>query len=176
MKKIMVYQSSSGYTKNYAEWIGAAVGAEVKAFEDVKLKDLQEFDVIVFGAGIYAGRLAKLGALKKWVKKLPEKKFVVWANGSAPVNEEVKERVRATNLKGELAGLPMFYGQSGIDFENMKPLHRFMMNIMVNWILRKDSAEMNEEERAILDVKTNPFDHSDVAYIAPLVAYVEELG
>jgi menaquinone-dependent protoporphyrinogen IX oxidase len=175
MKTIMVYQSTSGYTKRYAEWIGEATKIDVKAFDDVKAKDLKVYDVIVFGAGIYAGRLAKIGTLKKWVQKMPEKQFVVWANGSAPVNDEVMTHVRETNLTENLSKLPLFYGQSGMNFEKMKPLHRFMLNMMVNAASKKDPSELNEDERGIMDAKANPTDHTDQKYIAPLVAYLAGL-
>ena len=175
MKIIMVYQSTSGYTKRYAEWIGKASGADVKAFDEVKVKDLKAYDVIVYGGGIYAGRLAKVGTLKKWVQKLPGKQFVVWANGSAPVNDEVMTRVRETNLTENLAALPLFYGQSGMNFERMKPLHRFMLNMMVNAANKKDPSELNEDERGIMDAKANPTDHTDEKYTAPIVAYLAGL-
>lgn len=175
MKTVVVYHSNSGYTEKYAMWLGEDLQADVKPLKSVKANDLQGYDVVIFGSGIYAGRIAKLGAFKKLMAKLPGKEFVIWANGTAPVTEETMARIKDANLTGEMADVVFFYGRSGMDFEKMNPLHRFMLTMMANASAKKDPAELDEQERGILMAKENPVDYTDKVFIAPLVGYVKTL-
>lgn len=175
MKTLMIYQSTSGYTERYAIWLAKETGIVAKSLRDVKKQDFEEYDVIVYGAGVYAGRIAKLGKLKSWVKKWPGKQFVVWANGSAPVNEETVARVKQFNMQGELADVPLFYGRSGMDFGKMKPLHRLLLNQMAKTAAQKDPSELNVDEQGILDAQKAATNYCDETFLAPLVSYLQTL-
>ena len=56
MKRIVViYQSAYGYTQTYAEWIGQELNCPCFSKKGFRSQDLSNYDVIIFGGGLYAG-------------------------------------------------------------------------------------------------------------------------
>lgn len=49
MKAIVVYKSSTGFTKKYADWIAQALGCEAVALQDAKRIDYSAYDALIFG-------------------------------------------------------------------------------------------------------------------------------
>ena len=49
MKGIIVYKSKYGATKKYAKWLSEETGFDIIDVSDVKVADLQEYEIIVFG-------------------------------------------------------------------------------------------------------------------------------
>ena len=56
MKTIVAYKSKSGYTKKYAQWIAQELNCDIK--ENAELSDIINYDVIIYGGGMYAGAAA----------------------------------------------------------------------------------------------------------------------
>ena len=53
----VVYKSRYGTTKQYAEWIAKALDAILLEASVVKPSQLASFDIVVYGGGLYAGRI-----------------------------------------------------------------------------------------------------------------------
>ena len=49
MKTIVIYNSQTGFTKRYAQWIAEAAGADCLALSDAKKKDLTAYEAIIYG-------------------------------------------------------------------------------------------------------------------------------
>ena len=49
MKTIVIYNSQTGFTKRYAQWIAEAAGADCLALPDAKKKDLTAYEAIIYG-------------------------------------------------------------------------------------------------------------------------------
>ena len=64
-KFVVVYISKYGASKQYALWLAQALGADLFDGEGLHVKDLREYSTIVFGSGIYAGRLPIASLFKK---------------------------------------------------------------------------------------------------------------
>lgn len=47
MKSIVIYNSQTGFTKKYAEWISEATGCEAVEFKTASKMNLFEYDAIV---------------------------------------------------------------------------------------------------------------------------------
>ena len=50
MKSIVIYNSQTGFTKKYADWITEAAGCEAVPLKKVRKVKLAEYDAIVFGS------------------------------------------------------------------------------------------------------------------------------
>ena len=66
MKSIVIYNSQTGFTKKYAEWISEATGCEAVEFKNASKMNLFEYDAIVFGSWCKAGYIQNV----KWFKKI----------------------------------------------------------------------------------------------------------
>ena len=68
-KGIILYQSKYGATKKYVDWLMEATGFNVIETKKAKVADLQKYDVIVLGGGVYASGIAGFHFLKKNMTK-----------------------------------------------------------------------------------------------------------
>lgn len=77
MKAIVIYNSQTGFTKRYAEWIAEAAGADCLAFSAAKKKDLAAYDAIVFGGWACAGSISKISWFKENIDQWAGKKLIL---------------------------------------------------------------------------------------------------
>ena len=61
MKGIVVYKSKYGATKKYAQWLCEETGFDMCEVSEAKIENLVEYEVIVFGGGVYIKQGVKVG-------------------------------------------------------------------------------------------------------------------
>lgn len=52
MKTIVIFNSQTGFTRRYAEWIAEATGADFMELSLAKQKDLTAYEAVIFGDGL----------------------------------------------------------------------------------------------------------------------------
>ena len=57
MKALIIYKSKTGFTKWYAEFIAKEVDGNLMDFKEVTAEIMSEYDVVVYGGGLYAGMI-----------------------------------------------------------------------------------------------------------------------
>ena len=77
MKTAVIYNSQTGFTKKYAEWISEATGADCFEIGTAKKQDFDRYDAIVFGGWACAGRISKISWFKSNMDKWLDKMLVV---------------------------------------------------------------------------------------------------
>ena len=60
MKILVTYKSKTGFTKKYAEMIAKEVDGCLVEFKKMTAEKMSEFDVVVYGGGIYAGMIISI--------------------------------------------------------------------------------------------------------------------
>ena len=166
MKKIIVlYRSKTGFSKRYAEWIAEDLACECRPIKGIKLDDLKEYRLVIYGAGVYAGMIAGLGKIKNWMEKLPEKTWIVFATGTTPHKEGYEELLFKTNFrKGESRPAHFYYFLSGINYEKMGFLNRVLMKFFSGLAAKKNGKSQTASQISI--------DLANRHYIADLLCYV----
>lgn len=101
MKIIVIYKSKSGYTKTYAEWISKDLNCDIKDVKDITISELEGYDVIIYGGGLYATGINGISILKKNYHLLKNKKLIVWATGENPGRESDLQKVWQHNFTDE---------------------------------------------------------------------------
>ena len=82
---IVLYKSEYGFSKQYAEWIAEELKCnclEISAFDFNK-----DYKTIIFGGGLYAGKINGIKTLIKNYNKIKDKKLIVFTVGVADVND-----------------------------------------------------------------------------------------
>ncbi|MDU5337186.1 flavodoxin domain-containing protein [Enterococcus sp.] len=95
---VVLYQSKYGATKKYAEWLASDLGCEILETKSARLADIEKYDVIILGGGIYASGIAGLSFIKKNYSKLKDKKIAVFAVGASLYDEEAMLAVKERNF------------------------------------------------------------------------------
>lgn len=158
MKTIVVYKSKYGYTKKYAEWLAESLGCDIK--ENASFADIADYDVIIFGGGIYAGRINGVKLITKNYGKLAGKKLVLFAVGSnAGRADEIEAFWEKALEKTVRENVPHFYLRGGFNYGKLGSVDRLMMNMLKKMLLGKDS--LSEDEKGLLAAYETPIDFTD---------------
>lgn len=75
MKTIIIYNSKSGFTENYSKIIAKELNCKKIHIKNIKQENLSQYDTIIFGSRIIAGKIEKLKTIKTIVKKYNIKKL-----------------------------------------------------------------------------------------------------
>lgn len=169
MKILVTYKSKTEFTKRYAEMIAQEVNGMLMDFKEVTAEKMSEFDVVVYGGGLYAGMINGYKKAKEMFEKSSAKKFILFATGGTP-NEATKEidEVWKNNLSAEeLESIPHFYMQGGICYEKMSFPDKTIMKMMSKVLSKKKNKDSAEEGFA--QAIKNSYDISSKEYAEPLI-------
>lgn len=167
-KTAIIYRSKSGYTKTYAEWIAQETGAELFEAKCVKPSDLERFETIVYGGGLYAVGINGVKLITKTLDKLKGKKIIVFSLGASPVREEIKEEVKNKNFTKEQQEQIDFYMlRGGFDYSKLTLFDKFLMQLLRRQL--KSKKELTADERGMLNSYIHPVNFTDKKQIAPIV-------
>lgn len=169
MRGIVLYKSKYGATKKYAEWIAAETGYDIKDITKANKKELADYDVLILGGGIYAMGISCIGFLKKNPELIREKKIYMYCVGASPFSEEAFEAVRERNMKDGLSGIQLFYFRGAFDMENMTFKDRNLCKMLKKAVAKKDPADYEVWEKALMEAGEEKCDWTDKSYIKPLL-------
>ena len=179
MKVILVYNSKSGFTKRYADWIAEETDCDVKPYRDFEQMDIGAEDIVIFGSRVHAGRIEHLNKVKARMGRHPKQNFIVFATGATPaVAEDAVQKIWDSNFsETERQSIPHFYMQSGLDYQKMGFVDRMLMKMVAKLMSKKKgtlSQDKSDEETGFAQAIQDSYDISSKEYVMPLVTYVNE--
>ncbi len=173
-KTIVLYKSESGFTKQYAEWIAAALKCDCAEAETYDFR--KDDQTIIFGGGLYAGKINGIKILIKNYDKIKDKKCIVFTVGLADVKDESNIEAIAASCKKQIpeemfSNIKWFHFRGGMDYGKMSFLHRCMMWFMKTMLSKEPENEQSDSDRAVIENYGGKFDFSDRNEIDTLVKY-----
>ncbi len=172
---IILYQSKYGATKKYADWLVEEIGYDCVETPNAKVADLQNYDVIILGGGVYASGIAGLQFIKKNIGQLGNKNIVVFAVGASPYDENAIMQIREMHFKDELRNIPLFYCRGAWDEEKMKFTDRTLCRMLQKAVAKQNSDEYEPWQKALMCAVGQKCDWTDKSYLDPLLRHIEEL-
>lgn len=175
MKKcLVVYESKYGTTKKYAEWIAEDLGADIFERKAIPAEALTEYDVIVYGGGLYAGGVSGLPFIIKNFDKIKDKRILLFTCGLAdpavPENTtSIKESLDKVMTQDMKQKVEVFHLRGGMDYSKLSFVHKKLMSMVQKTVAKKDPAYRNPEEVAMLETYGKVVDFTDRTTIKPLV-------
>lgn len=172
MKTIVIYNSKTGFTKRYAQWIAEAAGAACLELSVAKKKDLTLYEAIIFGGWACAGSISKISWFKGNIDKWADKKLIVFCVGASPIdNPEVELALKQNFKEPALKKVNVFYCPGGLNYEAMSAPSKLMMKMFVKTLkAKKDKTEAEQEQIKIMSAS---YDISGKKYIKPIMNYLE---
>ena len=174
MKTIVIYNSQTGFTKQYAEWISQAASGECVSLKQAAKIKLADYDAIVFGSWFMAGSVSKINWFKKQMGSLAQagKKLIVFAVGASPVESpDVSKTMSSLFTEEEKKLVKSFYCQGGLSYEKMNGISRFMLKMFAKAIASKKDA--TEKDKQMAEMISHSYDISDKKFIEPIVAELQ---
>ena len=93
--RIVIYNTQTGFTKKYAEWLSEALECECVECSGAEKMDLDRYETIIFGGWACAGSISKLKWFQNKMKKWENKKLAVYCVGGSPMeNPDVEEGLK----------------------------------------------------------------------------------
>ena len=171
MKTIVIYNSQTGFTKRYAQWIAEKSNGECVEFSKAKKMELSGYDAIIFGGWAFAGSISKLKWFKKNIAKWSDKKLAVFCCGASPIeNPEIERDLPKNFTEEELKIVRWFYCPGGLDYDKMPVTSKTMMKMFVKSLdAKKDKTEKDIEQ---IRMMSSSYDISDIKYIEPILDYI----
>ena len=172
MNGVILYQSKYGAAKKYAGWLAEETGYPCMETKKADIQEIEKYDTIILGGGIYASGIAGLSFLKRNIGKLTGKKILVFCCGASPYEESAFQQLRERNMKDMLSDIPVFYCRGAWDMDAMSFKDRALCNLLRKAVARKDPADYESWEKALMAAGEDGCDWTDKKYIEPIIAYL----
>lgn len=173
MNALVVYRSCYGATRRYAEWISTMLSANLCEEKYLREEMLRSSDVIIFGSGIYAEKVAAAAMIARYAQQLAGKTVALFAVGLAdPEDETVRARVENAlkkQLGDQFARVEKFYFRGALDTSRLKIAHKLELRMLQAMLKRK--KERTAEEDGLLSALEQPVQFMKKEAIAPLLAF-----
>ena len=170
---IVVYQSKYGATQKYATWLAEALSCDLIETKRTKIEQIENYDCILLGGGIYATGIAGISFLKKHAARLKNKRIAVFAVGASPADEKTISSIRARNLPGELAHIPCFYCRGAWNEDKMSWKDRMLCSMLKKAVSKKDPALYEPWEAALMQAIGSHADWTDPENLKPVIAFAQ---
>lgn len=168
MKTAVIYNSKTGFTKRYAEWISKAVDADCFELKIAKKQDFEEYDAIVFGGFACAGTISQISWFKSNLEKWAGKTLVAFSTGGCPAGAPEIDKFLNNNFnEAERKKVHVFYCPGGFNYEKMSMGSKLLMKMFQ----KKVGAKKNktEADKEMLKMISHSYDISDKGYIEPII-------
>ncbi len=169
MKGIVIYKSKYGATKRYAQWIAEETDFDCVSVKDIKTSDLDKYDTVVYGGGIYANGIAGLSFLEKNIDILINKNLFVFCDGASPCEGGAVDFIIDRNMKNYLKQLPCFYFRGAWDMPNMTFMDRNLCKMLQKSVSKKNPEDYEIWEKALVEAGTDVHDWTNKDAIKPLI-------
>lgn len=166
MKTLVVYQSSTGFTKQYAEWIAKELRCEAKSIKKVSINEVKEQDVIIYGGWILGSMVMGLNK----IRKMSPSNLVVFAVGLSQPSEDVKSTIVKQN---QLDSTPVFYLQGGFRPEKLGFMKRLMLSMVRKSVAKKQ--DKSEDDLFMEQALSKANDYTNATYVKPLIEFMAEI-
>jgi len=175
MNAIVIYKSKYGSTKQYAEWIADRLCCEVKDAKSVKIGDLEEYDIIVYGGGLYAEVINGVSLITKNIDKLANKKIAVFSTGITPLDcRDYYDKlvIKKNFTKDMLEKIKVFNFLGKMILKELSLPHRTAIKALKKLMSSKENP--TEMESLLIKLCDADGDFTDKTAIEELIAYIEK--
>ena len=173
MKTAVIYNSQTGFTKKYAEWIAEATGADCLELKAAKKQDFDNYDAIVFGGWACAGRISKISWFKSNMDKWSDKLLIVFCTGGSPAESPDIEAFLFSNFdEAQRERVSVFYCPGGFNYEKMSAGSKLMMKMFQKMVGAK--KDKTEDDIKMLKMISHSYDISDKKYIEPIIKLISK--
>lgn len=176
MKQIILYRSVYGSSEKYATWLADEL--QCKAKTKLTPSELQEFELIIYIGGLYAGGISGFRRFKRHLPTLQNKKIVLCMVGlSSPTLEHQYEEVFAKNVPAEYQDQIKYFALKGdLLSSKLSLLHRLMMLVPKKMTEKIPVEQRSEENRLFLATYGNDVVFSQKENITPVLEYIKDLS
>ena len=164
MSGVVIYRTSTGSTKDYADWIAEATGYKTYGNRDAKIP-WETAETVVIGCPIVALKPALTGWIKKNWDRMKDKRVVLFTtSGADPADEPVNEWIDKALPESVRSGVKVFPLPGRFDYARLKGMGKAMI-----WI-----AAYVFQSKDVKNQIKNPVDRVAKEKLTPLLEYLKQ--
>ncbi|MFQ7409618.1 MAG: flavodoxin domain-containing protein [Coprobacillus cateniformis] len=168
MKIIVVYKSKTGFSEQYAKWIQTALNCDIIPLD--QLKTLEGYDLVIYGAGLMAG---KMNGLKDFKPYIQDQKTIIYATGAISKDAtEIVDKIKNDNLSQFGRDVPFYYFEAGLDYDKLGFFSKKMLKMMYNSLKKK--TDKTAEEIGMMEAIAHSHNYAKESDILPLIETVKQ--
>jgi len=164
MSGIVVYRSTTGSAKDYANWIAEATGYTAYESKDASIP-WETADTVVIGCPIIALKPALTGWISKNWDQMKGKRVILFTtSGADPADEPVNEWIDKALPDSVRSGVKVFPLPGRFDYARLKGMGKAMI-----WI-----AAYVFQSKDVKNQIKNPVDNVKKEKLTPLLEYLQQ--
>jgi menaquinone-dependent protoporphyrinogen IX oxidase len=175
-KVLVMYFSKYGSTKKYAEWIASELNGDIYNIKNVKQNILENYDTIILGSGLYAGKIEGINIIINNYDTIKDKKLIIFTCGLADYNKTENinninkrlEKIIPVNIR---ENIKIYYLRGGMNYEKLNLKHKTMMGLLKKMIQKKVSEKLTDENEEFLETYGKTVDFTNKNNINEIVEY-----
>ena len=173
--KIILFGTTYGSSKLYAEELSKRTGIEARSYDEAS--SIDDYDTVVYIGSLYAGGVQ---GMKKTFSKLTdvgEKKIIIATVGLAdPTDSENINSIR-NSIKKQLSDelynhATIFHLRGAIDYAKLGFKHKTMMSLLYNKAKNLPEEKKTAEVRAMIETYNKEVSFIDYESLTPIVGLV----
>ena len=175
MKTIVIYKSKYGSTKNYAQWIAEDLGCEAVEAKKIKAEDLNKYDCIVYGGGLYGEVINGVHLITKNAENLKDKKIAIFSTGITPLDCRgyYDDYVIKKNFKNGIPeNIKVFNFLGKMKLDELSAVHRTALKTLKKIMSSKENP--SEMEKLLVELCDADGDFSDRNATKELINYIKD--
>lgn len=175
MTKIaVIYKSNYGSTKKYAQWISEKLNADLFEQSEVLIDELDIYNTIVYGGGLYASGIIGSSFIKNNYEKLKHKQLIVFTVGLAATDDEsIFKPIIDNNFSEKMqSNIKFFHLRGGINYKELSISHKLLMFLLKVKLSFKDKTSLSIEDKQFIATYGKVVNFISEERLKPLLAYV----
>lgn len=163
---LVIYRSKYGATKQYAKWLASELQADLKEAKQVKKQDLDSYETIIYGGGIYVEHIHGVSLITKHLSRLKDKRVIVFGVGLAIPNETLTKTLQETVLETNF-----FYLRGSLNFTRLTLMDKILM-LAFKRILKK-LPNPTQDQLTMLEAYHTPVNYVEKSNLDELVQFIK---
>ena len=160
MIKAIVYNSHTGFTKQYAFSFAVSTGLPIYTIKEAK-KKLNKNDEIIYFSWVNASKISNLNKVKNYdIKYIAAVGLSLY---SEKLIDDLKKSANTNNI---------YYLQGGIRWVELNPFERLLMKSILKSLKKKEkNGNITEEELILLERMNYGYDKIDLNSLVHLIEW-----
>lgn len=151
-KTAVIYKSKYGSTKRYAGWIALRLDADLYEVRDIRARDLDDYDTIIYGGGLYIGKINGIKFLIDNYEKIKNKKIIVFAVGMEANNIDLNKKTLDMNFDEDMVNnINLFNFIGAFDYSRLNLIDKILMKGLKSRISKKNITDITDEDKIVLE-------------------------
>lgn len=149
----VVYKSKYGATGRYAQWIAEGLDCPIYEVKEITSAILEKYRAIIYGGGLYMGKIAGVSAITRRFAELKGKRLLVFTVGlTEPGDDGYFTYLITRNFTEKMRKRIAFFALPGaVDGEKLTGFDRFVMKMVMKDRAKNDPANAEAYEKLKMD-------------------------